>query len=213
MNLRALSLDRTPPSDYEPGPIGNDAALTALANHFGSDKGSLKHGYTAHYERLLGGLRADPVNLLEIGVACGASLKMWSRYFPYGRITGMDIRSECGALCGGYENVAIVIADATKTVIGGQFDVIVDDGSHLPGHIVKSFKLYWPKVRSGGWYFIEDLRCTHNPSYSIPFPHDAADKDRTPLVQMIDALLMNCDDGGEVESVQCWRELMAVRKR
>jgi cephalosporin hydroxylase len=91
--------------------------------------------------------------------------------------------------------------------------VVIDDGSHLPGHIVKSFKLYWPLVKAGGWYFIEDLRCTHSPGYCPPFPVDAADKDRTPLMAMVDTLLRNCDNGGEVDSIQYWRELMAVRKK
>jgi hypothetical protein len=214
MNLRALSLDRTPPVDYEPAePIGNDRSLTAWADHFGSDKGTMKHGYTVHYERLLGHLTDAPADLLEIGVACGASLKMWSRWMPRARITGVDIRPECAALCAGYQNVNVIIADATREAVPGQFDVIVDDGSHLPGHIVKSFKLYWPKLRVGGLYCIEDLRCTHSPNYTVPFPVDPADKDRAPLVQMIDALLRNCDDGGEVESVQVWRELMVVKKR
>jgi hypothetical protein len=214
MNLRSLSLDRTPPQDYDPpGALRWDAGLTEIADYFGSDKGSLKHNYTPHYERLLGHLRQEPINLLEIGVACGASLKMWSRFFPYAKIKGVDIRPECQALCGGYPNVEIYIADATKEAVPGQYDVVIDDGSHLPGHIVKSFKLYWPLVKAGGWYFIEDLRCTHSPGYSVPFPHDVADKDRAPLVQMIDALLRNADVGGEVDGIQYWRELMAVRKR
>jgi hypothetical protein len=214
MNLRALSLDRTPPQDYDPpGTLRWDADLTEIADYFGSDKGALKHNYTPHYERLLGHLRQEPVNLLEIGVACGASLKMWSRFFPYAKIKGVDIRPECQMLCGGYPNVEIYIADATKEAVPGQYDVVIDDGSHLPGHIVKSFKLYWPLVKAGGWYFIEDLRCTHSPGYSVPFPHDVADKDRAPLVQMIDALLRNADVGGEVDGIQYWRELMAVKKR
>ena len=69
MNLRSLSLDRTPPQDYDPpGTLRWDADLTEIADYFGSDKGSLKHSYTPHYERLLGHLRQEPVNLLEIGV-------------------------------------------------------------------------------------------------------------------------------------------------
>jgi hypothetical protein len=214
MNLRKLSLDKTPPTDYEPtGPLRWDADLTQTADYFGSDKGSLKHNYTQRYERLLSEWNSEPVALLEIGVACGASLKMWSRHFPYGKITGVDIRPECASLCQGYPNINIVIADATKEAVPGMFDVVVDDGSHIAGHIVKSFRLHWPKVRPGGVYVIEDLRCTHNPNYTVPFPVDAADKDRAPLVAMIDALMRNCDDGGEVESVQHWRELMAIKKR
>jgi hypothetical protein len=212
--LRKLSLDKTPPADFEPtGTLRWDATLTDMADYFGSDKGSIKHNYTDRYDRLLCGWRQEPMTLLEIGVACGASLKMWSRYFPYGKITGVDIRPECASLCQGYPNVEIVIADATKEAVPGMFDVVVDDGSHIAGHIVKAFKLHWPKVKTGGVYCIEDLRCTHNPNYTVPFPVDQADKDRAPFMAMLDALMRNCDMGGEVESVQCWRELIAIKKR
>lgn len=212
MSLRALSLDTTPPYDYEPDGLPENGSLTALADYFGSDKGSLKHNYTPVYERLINPFRGPNGRLLEIGIACGASLKMWARYFPSWKIVGVDIRPECRNLCAGYENVTIHIADATKEAIPGAYDVVIDDGSHLPGHIVQSFKLYWPLVKAGGWYFVEDLRCTHNPNYSTPFDDPQA-RDRAPLVQTIDALMQNCDNGGEVERIEHHRELLMVKKR
>ena len=41
------------------------------------------------------------------------------------------------------------------------FDVIIDDGSHLVDHIIGSFEILWPKVKSKGFYCIEDLGCTY----------------------------------------------------
>jgi hypothetical protein len=214
MNLAKLSLDKTAPQDYEPaGTLRWDASLTDMADFFGSDKGTLKHNYTPVYEQHLAKLKSEPINLLEIGVACGASLKMWSRYFPYGRITGVDIRPECAELCQGYQNVAIKIADATKETFIGEWSVIIDDGSHIAGHIVKAFDRQWPWLKSGGLYFIEDLLCTYHPGYSVPFPVDEADKDRSLLMNLIDRLLRRCDMGGDVASVSFTRELMVVEKR
>lgn len=214
MNLRALSLDRTTPHDYEPQTLLPwDADLTAMADHFGSDKGTIKHGYTKHYEELLCDRRQYPIELLEIGVACGASLKMWSSYFPFGTITGVDIRPECKALCRDYKDVRIVIADATVTPIPGRYDVIVDDGSHLPGQIVKAFALHWPWLLSRGLYCIEDLACTHNPNYSVPFPHDAKDKDRGSFINLVDQLLRLCDKGEEVASVRFYPQLAVIEKK
>jgi hypothetical protein len=214
MNLAKLSLDKTAPQDYEPaGTLRWDANLTDMADFFGSDKGTLKHNYTPVYEQHLAKLKSEPINLLEIGVACGASLKMWSRYFPYGRITGVDIRPECAELCKGYQNVAIKIADATKEAFIGEWDVIVDDGSHIAGHIVKAFDRQWPWLKSGGHYFIEDLLCTYHPGYSVPFPIDEADKDRSLLMNLFDRLLRRCDAGGDVASVSFTRELCVVEKR
>lgn len=218
MNLRALSLDRTPPADYEPaGSLADNATLTEIADHYGTDKGTLKHNYTPIYDALLSKWRDKPIRLLEIGVACGASLKMWSRYFPEGLITGIDIRPECRALCSGYPNIEVVVADATRNRVncrwpGESYRVIIDDGSHIAGHIVRAFNLYWPLLTPGGLYFIEDLRCTHNPNYSVPFEVDPADRDRGVLMNLIDSLLRRCDSGGDVASVKFYRELCVVEK-
>jgi hypothetical protein len=214
LNLAKLSLDSTPPADYEPaGTLRWDASLTDMADFFGSDKGTLKHNYTPIYEQHLAKIKSEPVRLLEIGVACGASLKMWSRYFPYGRITGVDIRPECAELCKGYPNIDIKIADATKEAFIGEWDVVIDDGSHIAGHISKAFDLQWPWLKSGGLYFIEDLICTYWPAYTVPFPVDEADKDRGKLMKLIDRLLRRCDMGGDVASVSFTRELCVVEKR
>lgn len=213
MNLRALSLDSTPPADYEPqGTLRWDATLTDIADFFGSDKGSLKHNYTPVYEAHLAKLKGEPINLLEIGVACGASLKMWSRYFPYGKITGVDIRPECSSLCQGYQNVQIKTADATKERMLGDWDVIIDDGSHVAGHIAKTFYLNWPWLKSGGFYFIEDLRCTYDPGYVIRFPLDEHDRDRAQFVRLVDELMRRCD-GGDVKAIHYTQQMMVVEKR
>jgi predicted O-methyltransferase YrrM len=214
MNLAKLSLDKTPPADFEPvGTLRWDASLTDMADFFGSDKGTMKHNYTAVYEQHLARLKSEPVNLLEIGVACGASLKMWSRYFPYGRITGVDIRPECAELCSGYPNVEIKIADATKERMFGDWDVIIDDGSHVAGHIVKSFHLNWPWLKSGGVYFIEDLRCTYHPGYVIRFPIEEHDRDRSVLLRLVDELMRRCDAGRDVKAIHYSPQMLVVEKR
>lgn len=212
--LRKLSLDKTPVQDYEPeGALSRDATLTDMADFFGSDKGAIKHNYTPVYERHLAKWKSEPINLLEIGVACGASLKMWSRYFPYAKVTGVDLRPECKELCSGYPNVSIQIADATKETIFGSWDVIVDDGSHIAGHIVRAFERQWPWLKAGGLYIIEDLRCTYHPAYTVPFPVDEADKDRSLLMGLFDRLLRRCDTGGDVAAMSFTREMAIIEKR
>jgi hypothetical protein len=212
--LRKLSLDETPPEDFEPaGTLRWDANLTDMADFFGSDKGSLKHNYTPVYEAYLAKLKSEPINLLEIGVACGASLKMWSRYFPYAKVTGVDIRPECAALCKGYPSIEIKIADATKTPIFGDWDVIVDDGSHISGHIVRAFDKQWPWLKSGGLYFIEDLRCTYHPAYAVPFPVDPADKARGNFMYLLDRLMRRCDYYSDVKAVHYTPQMLVVEKQ
>ena len=38
------------------------------------------------------------------------------------------------------------------------FDIIVDDGGHRNEDILNTLKAFWPGLKSGGLYFIEDLQ-------------------------------------------------------
>jgi len=61
----------------------------------GTDKHSLHHGYLRHYERLFRSFRDEPIELLEIGIAAGASLRTWRRFFSRARIIGVDVNPNC----------------------------------------------------------------------------------------------------------------------
>ena len=41
--------------------------------------------------------------------------------------------------------------------LDNKFDVIIDDGSHESEHILTSLKTLFPRLKTGGYYFIEDL--------------------------------------------------------
>jgi hypothetical protein len=59
--------------------------LTILANKYGSDKGTVygdKHNFTETYEKYFKSFKDKKINILEIGVNDGSSLKMWYDYFP-----------------------------------------------------------------------------------------------------------------------------------
>lgn len=69
--------------------------LDNLAIQFGTDKSSLYHNYTEKYERFFHPWKHRKLNILEIGIYEGASLKMWEAYFPNAQIWGMDINPQC----------------------------------------------------------------------------------------------------------------------
>ena len=215
---RAYSLDTTAPVDYEP-PFHLDyarASLTQIADHFKTDKGSIKHNYTAVYERYFAALREKPgLRLMEIGVACGSSLKMWSKYFRDAHILGVDIREDCAKLCRAYPNIAITIANATQKSIEGPFDIIIDDGSHVSADIVDTFRLNWRNVKPGGLFVVEDLKCTHNPQYRslLPFDIPAERFDRRHFMELIDSCLMEMDwRRGDVDFVHFYKEMAIIKK-
>ena len=70
--------------------------LTELANFYGTDKGTNAgnglpcHNYTSTYSEYMESSRGKNVNLLEIGVLYGNSVKMWTDYFTNGFIYGID---------------------------------------------------------------------------------------------------------------------------
>ena len=215
---RVYSLDTTPPEDYEP-PMEIDyrrASLTEIADHFKTDKGTIKHNYTLVYERYFEPLRNQHgLKLMEIGVACGSSLKMWSKYFPDGSILGVDIRPECAALCKRYPNIEIKIQNATQAPVAGSYDIIIDDGSHVSADIVDTFRLNWPNLKAGGLFVVEDLKCTHNPQYRslLPFDIPAERFDRKHFMEMIDRCLMEMDwRRGDVEYVHFYKEMAVIKK-
>lgn len=161
-------------------------SLTEIANHYGTDKGTIgpsnrwnAHNYTDVYEAYLERHRKENLNFLEIGLGVtgnnwrsdivhgknsgGASIRMWHDYFENSNIFGIDI-NECAYLDN--ERIKTFVADqgnienleafVMKSAVD-EFDFIIDDGSHRPDHQQISFSYFFKKLKSGGLYFIEDL--------------------------------------------------------
>lgn len=64
------------------------------------DKMGLAH-YFQNYAEFLGPMRQQPLDMLELGVARGDSLKYWESWLPNARITGLDINPARPALASG----------------------------------------------------------------------------------------------------------------
>ncbi len=63
--------------------------LQALGSRFGTDKADT-NDLLHYYDSLLKKYRYEKINILEIGVFFGSSLKMWREFFPNAEIYGMD---------------------------------------------------------------------------------------------------------------------------
>ena len=48
-----------------------------------------------------------------------------------------------------------------KKRTGGNYDIIIDDGSHVPSHQKITFEALWSSVVPGGYYVIEDLETSY----------------------------------------------------
>jgi hypothetical protein len=135
-----------------------------------TDKAS-HHFYLPLYERLF-----KPYvfpNILEIGVQFGASLRTWREYFPYSFILGIDT----------IDNRIPRTDDDTKIVFGDAYtrkmvydikgleklyDIIIDDGDHLPEHQAFVVGNYHRLLSPRGLLIIED--CTDIEPLKVAVP-------------------------------------------
>jgi hypothetical protein len=123
--------------------------------------------YLDIYDRHFNSIRHDVKCFVEIGVLNGASVKMWSEYFPNATIYGIDINPRCKQ----YET------DRVKILIGDQnddnflqqlqdelppIDILLDDGSHITSHQIKTFEYLNSKVTKNGFFVVEDLRNSYD---------------------------------------------------
>jgi demethylmacrocin O-methyltransferase len=145
--------------------------LNILAMVFATDKGG-EHSYTQHYKKHFKKYRFKRIKLLEIGVGGydhpqkgGASLRMWKKYFPFGKIFSLDIFDKSALQekrIKIYQGSQVDPEILSKIIEeNGAFDLIIDDGSHQNEHIIKSFQLLFPKLKDGGIYVIEDIQTSY----------------------------------------------------
>lgn len=153
--------------------------IDELLNKHASDKQS-QNSYGPIYHGLLKHLRDRPVRLLEIGIGTviqgaycsmyghdlpgyrpGASLRAWRDYFQAGTIYGIDVQPDTMIL----DEPRIIThlvdstsAEAARAYLEGRtFDVIVDDGAHIPELQVKTLRSFFPALAPNGLYVIEDV--------------------------------------------------------
>ena len=148
--------------------VRSDSVRGLYATHKG--KVSTKWDtYLDVYEDMFRPIKYQPIDMLEIGVQNGGSLDIWSRYFPAARtLTGCDINPRCGNLKYDDPRVQVIVGNVNEQPVFQQivarsrsFDVIVDDGSHRSNDVISSFLTYFPLLKPGGVYIMEDMHCAY----------------------------------------------------
>jgi hypothetical protein len=134
-------------------------------------------GYTETYEKYMEAFRKKPVKFFEIGICDKrfpyASTKMWLTFFKNIDLYAADnfwgsylhekqkdiemlndwgvnfIHADQGNFCDWNE---------IKQQLPNDFDFFVEDGSHWPNHMAVTLWQAKDMIRSGGYYFMEDLQ-------------------------------------------------------
>lgn len=146
--------------------------MSDLLKHFDdgdTDKGSRKHFYNEVYEPHFEPLRNEEINILEIGIFRGESLRAFHSYFPKANLYGIDIFTrvnpdDLGVLK--RDRVHWLKGDSLSPTIvdlvnekwpGVKFDIIIDDGAHWPEANRLTFKHMFQFLKDDGKYFVEDV--------------------------------------------------------
>jgi demethylmacrocin O-methyltransferase len=205
--------------------------LTELAEEFGSDKWGV-HRYTPHYERHFAPLRDREMVLLEIGIGGyareqqgGASLRMWKWFFPRAQVVGLDL-----------EDKSFVDEDRITSVQGSQTNgrllrricarfgaptIVIDDGSHRPPHVIKSFQVLFPLLAAGGLYVIEDIQTSYWPQWKGSLDLDDPTTSMAMVKRLVDGLNFEefLDEAYEptytdlnIRAVHCYHNLVVIEK-
>lgn len=121
--------------------------------------------YEEHFGRFCQG--KGNLSMAEIGVQSGGSLLMWRHAFgkKLQLMLGLDIDNNTKAWEKLGSNIKIEIGNqgdaeflrSVKTKYPGGFDILLDDGSHLPEHQFTTFVHLWSAIRPGGVLMIEDV--------------------------------------------------------
>ncbi len=215
--------------------------LVELGTIYRTDKVDEIHTYKGLnyldiYEKYFREFKRKPINLLEIGVLNGNSLRAWKRYFPKARIFGLDIDPDTKQ----YEEDRIFIeigSQADESVLSklsgrvNHFDIIIDDGSHVNKYIIKSFEYLFKRLKSGGIYIIEDLAMSYEKLEEMNFsngkkgirenwswakhssPDESFNNDRRDMDKLFEKIIYDLDHKqGDILSIHFWSFLAVIIK-
>jgi len=147
---------------------GTIGMLEELFNQHGCDKAS-KHKYHTVYEPDFEPLKDKEINILEVGIFKGDSIKVWLDYFPKATIYGIDVFTRISSKdieILEHERVKWLKADSTSYGVVNsikkewpriRFDIIIDDGLHTPDANAKTLNNLYPLLKKEGKYYVEDV--------------------------------------------------------
>lgn len=206
--------------------------LEILAWTYKTDKRG--HGYLSKYQKHFSKLWYRKINLLEIGVggyehpkAGGNSLRMWKKFFPFGRIHGIDVINKRSL-----EERRIYIHEGSQTDLSflesiskkiHPVAIIIDDGSHVSKDVITTFKFLFPKLENGGTYVVEDIQTSYwkefagdpkdlsNPNTSMNFFKQLTDSVNSSEFERGDGSDGTFDD--QISSIQFYYNMVIINKK
>jgi hypothetical protein len=142
--------------------------LSSLADHSRTDKDTT-HSYLDLYDNLLIKKKESALNVLEIGICYGGSIKLWNDYFTNANVYALDIMHINNVWDNIKNNEKIILHTSINaydisffksTFIDNniKFDFMLDDGPHTLESMIKFIILYSQIMTDDGILIIEDVQ-------------------------------------------------------
>ncbi len=132
-------------------------------NPFYTDKEFYHNYITEYYEKEFGDKKQTPLNMLEIGMYRGGSIRLWLEWFEKLHVVGIDSNRSYffGEISNPNAQILFKDAYSSDTAAGFEdnfFDYVIDDGPHSLESQIHAVRLWLSKVKPGGKIIIEDVR-------------------------------------------------------
>jgi hypothetical protein len=129
-------------------------------DYYPTDKG-IVHCYIDVYDELFLPYKDKNINILEVGVHEGGSIRLWNEYFTNAKIFGYDVDRTARPNIFN-KNVTYIIKNANH-IEPDEFKhtpltIAIDDGSHSLYDQLNFVKLIYNQVVSGGLLIVEDIQ-------------------------------------------------------
>lgn len=117
--------------------------------------------YADIYEEWLTSFIDKDVTVVEIGTGRGGSLQVWKHFLgPKAKIYGIDHKGEL--FYTEDQIIANYLADqfdieSLKKVPIDNIDIFIDDSSHNSQGQINTFEVFFPRMKPGGLYIVEDI--------------------------------------------------------
>lgn len=141
-----------------------------------------------------------PRRMLEIGIWDGGSTAFWHEHLRPERLVAIDLQDREDSpyfrrylAANGLEDRVLTrwrtdqadrgaLREIVERDLGGELDLVIDDGSHLPMPTRASFEALFPLLPPGGLYIVEDWAWEHWPEFQDPGHAWAGEESLTALV-------------------------------
>ena len=142
-------------------------SLEEIVNNSRTDKNTV-HSYLPLYQNLLINKKKTALNVLEVGIYHGGSIKLWNDFFTNATVYGLDIMSIDNVWDGIKNNSKIILHTSTDAYNDDFFtsnfinknikcDFMLDDGPHTLESMKKFIQLYSQLMTEDGILIIEDV--------------------------------------------------------